>query len=68
MIEGNARAGYTLTCDHCEEELEFDDFPGAVAYKKEEGWKSVKSCGGTWFELCPDCQSPEIIKKYRETA
>jgi hypothetical protein len=66
MIE---RSGdeYELICDHCEESVDgFDEFGYAVKYKKEYGWKSVKGDSGQWYELCRECSTPEIIRKYRK--
>ena len=58
--------GYILICDHCEEEFDgFDTFDDAVSFKQENEWRSVKSRGGDWYELCPEC-APENAKKYRE--
>ena len=58
---------FALICDHCEEEVEgFDEFDDAVKHKKENGWYSVKSASGKWYELCPDCSSDrEIVEEYR---
>jgi serine/threonine protein kinase len=58
--------GFELICDHCEDSVDgFDKFADAVQYKKDTGWKSVKGGSGTWYELCPDCSTPEIIREYR---
>jgi hypothetical protein len=66
MIERNDDE-YELICDHCEDFVDgFDEFNDAVRYKKEYSWKSVKGAHGEWYELCPECSTPEIIKKYRE--
>jgi len=56
MIEGDNDFGYTLTCDICGEEIDFDDFYEAVDYKKENGWISRKDKYGYWEDICPDCQ------------
>jgi hypothetical protein len=66
MIE---RSGdeFELICDHCEDSVDgFDGFYEAVQYKKDNDWKSVKSDSGEWYELCPDCSTPEIIREYRK--
>jgi hypothetical protein len=66
MIERNGDE-YELICDHCEDYVDgFDEFDEAVRHKKNNGWKSVKSDSGDWYELCPDCSTPEIISEYRE--
>ena len=63
MIEGSEDYGYTLSCDHCEDEVEetFDTFMEAVAYKKENGWRSIKSKSGEWNEICPECAEDQAI-------
>jgi hypothetical protein len=66
MIE---RSGwqYELICDHCEDSVDgFEEFDDAVKYKKENDWKSVKSSRGTWYELCPECSTREIMDEYSE--
>jgi hypothetical protein len=65
MIDRNGDE-YELICDHCEDSADgFDEFDEAVRYKKKNGWKSVKSDSGTWYELCPDCLTPEVISEYQ---
>jgi hypothetical protein len=65
MIQRNGDE-YELTCDHCEKSLDgFDRFNHAVQYKKEYGWKSVKTKTLGWVELCPQCATPETIEEYR---
>jgi hypothetical protein len=69
MIQGNDDYGYKLSCDYCEEEEDedFDEFTDAVAYKKENGYKSIKSKSGTWYEICPDCaEDPAIVQAIKE--
>jgi hypothetical protein len=67
MIEGNNREGFTLSCDYCGDECDesFETFLDAVAYKKDKDnkWASVKDKHGDWQELCPSCNTPEIIEK-----
>lgn len=49
---------FYLCCDVCGEEAEpqgFEEFNDAVAYKKENGWKSIKHLG-EWEDVCPECQ------------
>jgi hypothetical protein len=64
MIERN-RDEFELICDHCQDYVDgFDEFDEAVQYKKDN-WKSVKGESGEWYELCPDCATPEIIREYK---
>ena len=62
---------HSLTCDHCKGKEKggrvegFDEFEQLVKYKKENGWKSLKSERGKWFEFCPVCAVPEIMNEYR---
>jgi hypothetical protein len=64
MIERNGD-GFELVCDHCEEPVDgFDDFEEAVKFKMTHAWKSVKG-RNQWYELCPLCATPEIIREYR---
>ena len=66
MIERNG-GEFELICDHCEDSVDgFDEFDDAVQYKKNNGWKNIKSDSGQWFELCPVCSTPEIVKEYRK--
>jgi hypothetical protein len=66
-IERNSAADYRLVCDYCEEavDVEFETFYEAVDYKKENGWKPVKDKDNDWQDLCPECQSPDIIRKLK---
>jgi hypothetical protein len=57
-------AWFRLTCDYCGEACEdFDTFDEAVAYKvdRDNGWASVRDSSGEWYELCPQCNKPEVI-------
>jgi hypothetical protein len=69
MIEGNRTDGYVLICDHCGEEADglFDNFQDAVTYKKDadNGWRTIKDKYGDWCELCPACNTPEIIRELK---
>jgi hypothetical protein len=69
MIEGNRTDGYALICDHCGDDADdlFDAFQDAVDYKKDEnnGWRTIKDKNGDWCELCPACNTPEIIRKLK---
>jgi len=59
MIEGTPWNGYTLTCDHCEEEEELDDsdFQEVVDWARDNGWKTFRDESGNWVNHCPDCAS-----------
>jgi hypothetical protein len=69
MIDRYAKDEYVLICDHCEDEAEgmFETFQDAVAYKKDEdnGWRTIKDKDGDWCELCPACNTPDIIRKLK---
>jgi hypothetical protein len=60
---------FRLFCDYCEYMCEehFVSFGDAVYYKKDRknGWASVKDKHGDWQELCPTCNTPEIIAKLK---
>lgn len=68
MIERTGTGDYELICDHCEEvaDEDFSEFQEAVQYKKDNGWRSLKTNMGDWKDLCPDCQSPDIIRATKE--
>jgi hypothetical protein len=72
MIEGNKTEGFTLSCDHCGDTCDelFDSFQEAVDYKtnRENRWASVKDKNGDWQELCPSCNTPEIIAEIKGIA
>jgi hypothetical protein len=67
--EGDGEDDYVLTCDNCGDESDemFDSFYEAVEYKKDKdnGWRTVKDKDGNWQELCPACNTPEIIRKLK---
>jgi hypothetical protein len=69
MIEKVDKDAFTLFCDNCGDECDeiFEDFQDAVAYKKGEdnGWRTIKDKNGDWCELCPACNTPEIIRKLK---
>jgi len=66
MIERNGW-GFQLICDHCEDSVDgFEEFDLAVRHKKKNGWKSVKSNRGMWYEFCPKCSTDEIMGRYRD--
>lgn len=57
--------GYDLMCDNCEDIVHQDNFEDAIQHKKDEGWKSVKDADGEWWDLCPGCQSPDVIRRFK---
>jgi hypothetical protein len=69
MIEKVDRDEFVLSCDNCGDECEeiFEDFYNAVDYKKDadNGWRTIKDKNGDWCELCPACNTPEIIRKLK---
>ena len=69
MIDGDGFDGFKLFCDYCEEDSDetFDSFQEAVAFKtaRYNGWVSVRDKDGEWHELCPSCNTPEVIAEIR---
>jgi hypothetical protein len=67
MIDGNRNEGFTLTCDYCGDAADewFDEFHEAVDYRKEYGWRTIKDKDGEFCDLCPACNTPEIIRKLK---
>jgi hypothetical protein len=69
MIDGNWEDGFTLTCDHCGDDADewFDEFSEAVEYKKDKdiGWRTIKDKDGEFCDLCPACNTLEIIRKLK---
>jgi hypothetical protein len=69
MIEKFEKDYFTLSCDHCGDICDeiFDDFQDVVNYKtdKDNGWRSIKDKNGDWQELCPACNTPEIIGRLK---
>jgi 3-methyladenine DNA glycosylase/8-oxoguanine DNA glycosylase len=69
MIDGNWEDGFSLTCDHCEDEADdvFEEFQDAVDYKmdKDNDWRTIKDKNGKFCDLCPACNTPEIIRKLK---
>jgi hypothetical protein len=69
MIERDGGDSFLLSCDNCGEWCDkiFDTFYDAVAYKKDRdnGWRTVKDKDGDWQELCPACNTPDIIRKLK---
>jgi len=71
MINGNGYDGFALYCDYCGDECNeaFGTFQDAVDYKADRGngWASVKDKDGDWQEVCPSCNTPEIIARLKGT-
>ena len=69
MIEKTMGDEFVLSCDNCEDECDeiFETFRDAVDYKKDtdSGWRIIKDKNGDWCELCPACNTPEIIRKLK---
>ena len=69
MIEKIDRDEFVLSCDYCGDACDevFETFQDAVAYKKDEdnGWRTIKDKDGEFCELCPACNTPEIIRKLK---
>jgi len=69
MIEKYDRDDFRLICDSCGEECDeiFETFRDAVDYKqdRDNGWASVKDKDGEWAELCPSCNTPEVIAELK---
>jgi hypothetical protein len=64
MIEKIDRDEFELSCDNCGDGCDEID---AVDYKKDadNGWRTIKDKNGDWCELCPACNTPEIIRKLK---
>jgi hypothetical protein len=69
MIRESGKDGYTLSCDYCGDAADglFDTFQEAVDYKKDitNGWRSLKDKDGVWNELCPSCNTAEVVRKLK---
>jgi hypothetical protein len=69
MINKLDRDIFVLCCDNCNDECDeiFESFYEAVEYKKDEdnGWRTIKDRDDDWQELCPACNTPEIIRKLK---
>jgi hypothetical protein len=69
MIEKADKDAFVLFCDHCGDSCDevFETFQDAVDYKKDadNGWRIIKDKNGDWCELCPACNTPEIIGKLK---
>jgi hypothetical protein len=69
MIEKVDGDEFVLSCDNCGDECDeiFESFYEAVEYKKDEdnGWRTIKDKDGDWQELCPACNTPDIIRKLK---
>jgi hypothetical protein len=60
---------FMLYCDYCGEACEdiFTNFHAAVRYKKDadNGWRTIKNKNNDWGDLCPECNTPEIIRELK---
>jgi hypothetical protein len=69
MIVKTDRDEFVLSCDNCGDECDevFEDFYDAVDYKNEpdNGWRTIKDKNSDWCELCPACNTPEIISRIK---
>jgi hypothetical protein len=69
MIERDDMHEYVLSCDNCGDVCDemFESFYDAVEYKKDKdnGWRTIKDKSGGWQELCPACNTPDIIRKLK---
>jgi len=69
MITQASRHNYELECDNCGDTADeyFEDFYDAVEYKKDRSnrWRSIKDADGNWNDLCPSCNTREVIVKLR---
>jgi hypothetical protein len=69
MIEVCDDDEFRLSCDYCGEACDeaFESFEDAVDYKvdRDNHWASVKDKNNEWHELCPACNTPEIIAQLR---
>jgi hypothetical protein len=66
MIEEVVRGRFLLYCDNCGN---FgygmsDNFQDVVDYKKDtgNGWRTVKDQDGDWYDLCPECSTPDELR------
>jgi hypothetical protein len=69
MIEKTFCGEFALHCDNCGDECEevFETFQDAVSYKKDRdnGWRTIKDKNDDWCDLCPACNTPEIIRELK---
>jgi hypothetical protein len=69
MIEKINWNEFALYCDHCGDDGDeiFEEFQDAVSYKKDadNGWRTIRDKNGDWLELCPACNTPDIIRKLK---
>ena len=66
------RNSFILACSYCDDECEeyFETFKDGVEYKvdRDNGWRSVKNSTGEWYDLCPACNTQEIIAELKGEA
>jgi hypothetical protein len=69
MIEKCEWDEFVLSCDNCGDEcgITFGYFQAAVDYEKDRsnGWRFVMDRDGNRWNLCPACNTPEIIGKVK---
>jgi hypothetical protein len=69
MIDKTGRDSFMLSCDHCGDECDelFENFQEAVDYKKDRdnNWRTIKDTNNEWCDLCPACNTPDIIRKLK---
>jgi hypothetical protein len=73
VIEKVDKDEFILSCDHCGDECGdecgeiFETFYDAVEYKKDKdnAWRTIKDKNNDWYDLCPACSTPEIIRKLK---
>jgi hypothetical protein len=53
-----------------ETETGFESFQDAVEFKKDRDnrWRAVKNSSGEWHDLCPECNTPDIISQIINSA
>jgi hypothetical protein len=69
MIDKLRENGFRLICDNCNDECDeiFEDFYEAVDYRKDKdnNWRTIKDENNEWCDLCPACNTPEVIRKLK---
>jgi hypothetical protein len=69
MIEKLGTDDFGLFCDNCGDECDqaFYSFYDAVDYRQDEdnGWRTIKDSHGDFCDLCPACNTPDVIRKLK---